>query len=117
MIKILLVDDDEDILHALQFFLKRNRFDVTAVSNAGLVAETALNTQPDIILMDVNLNGYDGRQICRRLRDNNHLTIPIILFSAVPEYHNNISDYGANGFIDKPFEVKNLIDQLHSYLN
>ena len=117
MVKILLVDDDEDILHALQFFLKRNSFDVTAVSNANLVTETALSTNPDIILMDINLNGYDGRQICRRLRDNNHLTIPIVLFSAVPEYQKTILEYGASGFIDKPFEVKNLISQLYSFLN
>jgi two-component system alkaline phosphatase synthesis response regulator PhoP len=117
MTKILVVDDDEDILMALQFFLKRNRFEVAALSNAGMVMDTVQNMQPDIILMDINLNGHDGRQICRRLRDDNHLTIPIILFSAVPEYQNTVSEYGATGFIDKPFEVKQFINKLHSYLN
>ena len=116
MVKILVVDDDEDILMALKFFLKRNSFEVAAVSNAKMVLETVVLMQPHIILMDINLNGYDGREICRQLREDIHLTIPIILFSAVPEYQKTVFEYGANDFIDKPFEVKQFVDRLHSYL-
>ncbi len=90
---------------------------MVAVSNGNAVVDAALHMKPDIILMDINLNGYDGRKICKELRDSSQFTIPIILFSAVPEYNNTVSEYGANGFIDKPFEVRNLIDQLHSFLN
>ncbi len=116
MIKLLLVDDDEDILQALNFFLKRNKFEVIAISNAANVIKTVIHATPDIILMDINLNGYDGREICRQLRNNYRLTIPIVLFSAVSEYGSTFSECGANGFIDKPFEVKQFLNQLHSYL-
>ncbi len=55
MTKLLLVDDDEDILQALKLFLQRKKFEVTALSQASTVVETALSESPDIILMDVNL--------------------------------------------------------------
>lgn len=117
MIKILLVDDDEDILIALKLCLKRNDFEVTAVSQAVNVIDTALHTNPDIILMDINLDGWDGRVICRHLRNENHMKIPIVLFSALPEYNATVASFGANGFINKPFVMKNLVTALHSYLN
>ncbi len=117
MIKILLVDDDEDILINLKLCLKRNDFEVVAISNAVQVIDTALHTMPDIILMDINLDGWDGRVICSHLRNDNHFKIPIVLFSALPEYKSTVASFGANGFINKPFEMKNLVTALHSYLN
>lgn len=117
MTKILVIDDDLDILYILQISLGQHDFDVTAVSKAKDVIQTVLNKQPDIILMDINLGGYDGRVLCRTLRKDSHLTIPIILFSAVREYDATAAEYGADGFIDKPFEIGNLIHTLYSYLN
>ncbi len=117
MIRILLVDDDEDILLALKICLKRNDFEVIAISKGSVVINTAMDVQPDIILMDINLGGCDGRQICQNLRFNYHFTIPIILFSAISDYQQTIAEYGANGFIDKPFEMNHLLSALRTYMN
>lgn len=117
MTKLLLIDDDRDILHAVQIFLKRNNFDVIALSDASKVVETVLSEQPDIILMDINLSGYDGREICRELRKQHQLSIPIILFSAISEYEVTAHQCGANGFISKPFEVKSFNSYLRSFIS
>src|SRR3982751_3132648 len=114
--KILVVDDDLDILEVLKFLLRKNGYEVILLSEAKKVIETVKETKPDIALLDINLSGYDGREICKYLKTVLNVNIPIVLFSANANYKNSFEEYGADDFIEKPFEAKRLLSLLHSYL-
>jgi DNA-binding response OmpR family regulator len=116
LIKILVVDDDLDILEVLKFLLRKNGYEVILLSEAKEVIETVQEAKPDIALLDVNLSGYDGREICKYLKTVINVSIPIILFSANANYKNSYKEYGADDFMEKPFEVKRLLSLLRSYL-
>jgi DNA-binding response OmpR family regulator len=114
--KILVVDDDLDILEVLKFLLRKNGYEVILLSEAQKVIETVKETTPDIVLLDINLSGYDGREICKYLTTVLKVGIPIVLFSANASYKNSFKEYGADDFIEKPFEVKRLLGVLRSLL-
>lgn len=117
MRKILVVDDDVDILTALKYILRSEGFEVETLSRAQEIDNKVEETSPDIMLMDVNLSGYDGRIICRHLKEEKKLEIPIILFSADSSYKSSASAYGADDFIFKPFEIPDLISQLQTHIS
>jgi DNA-binding response OmpR family regulator len=114
--KILVVDDDLDILEVLKFLLRKNGYEVILLSEAKKVIETVKDTKPDIALLDINLSGYDGREICKYLKTVLNVNIPIVLFSANANYKNSFEEYSADDFIEKPFEAKRLLSLLHSFL-
>ena len=117
MKKILVVDDDNDILSLVETILSMNNFGVEAISRWENIPQSILNFKPDLILLDVSLLGADGRDICKKLKatiETQH--IPVILFSAHAEVANNFQDCQAQGFIAKPFEVSHLVQTLQSNL-
>jgi DNA-binding response OmpR family regulator len=116
MNKILVVDDDLDILEVLKFLLRKNGYEVMLLSEAQRVIETTKEAQPDIILLDINLSGYDGREICKYLKTTLKLKTPVILFSANISYKSSYKEYHADDFLEKPFEVKKLLSILRSHL-
>ena len=117
MSKILVVDDDTDILLALKYILRSEGFEVETLSEAKEVDKKVDEMNPDIMLLDVNLAGYDGRLICRHLKTEKGIDFPIILFSADPSYQPTAEKFGADDFIFKPFEVPHLISQLNSHIS
>ena len=113
MSKILVVDDDEDILAVVKIVLSMNNFTVQAISRWEDVAGSVRSFSPDLILLDVALRGADGREICRQLKKSNETQhIPVILFSAHYDLVNNINECMANGLITKPFETSYLLDTI-----
>lgn len=117
MAKILIVDDDSDILTVASMLLKMNGFDVETIDTGAKAIEGVISTKPDIVLLDVNLAGEDGRQICKYLKNNiNTQSIPVVLFSANHEIDKSYFDCGADGFIAKPFETMEFIATLKKYV-
>jgi DNA-binding response OmpR family regulator len=116
MQKILVVEDDEDILLMVAKLLRKNHFEVLTVSDCSKAVNTAKTSNPDLILMDINLGPCDGREICLNLKAEQLFTIPIILFSANTELEPTTSHYRADGFIQKPFEGNALVENLRHYL-
>jgi DNA-binding response OmpR family regulator len=116
MHKILVVEDDEDILFVVSRLLKKHDFEVITVSDCKKAVNTAMTSYPDLILMDINLGPCDGREICLNLKVKQLFTIPIILFSANFELEPTTSHYKADGFIQKPFEANKLVDNLRDFL-
>ena len=113
MKKVLVVDDDIDILTVVQMLLSMNHYSVQAVSKWQDIHNTVKSFSPDLILLDVALSGADGREICRQLKrsdDTRH--IPVILFSAYYDLANNIKGCMANGLITKPFERTYLLETI-----
>lgn len=116
--KILVLDDDLDILVVMQLLFKVKGFDVVTISRWEEIYNKAETFQPDLILLDVLLSGNDGRDICKVLKKKpvtKH--IPVILFSANPSIARNLAEYHADGFIHKPFEVDELLKIINEQLN
>jgi len=118
MKKILVVDDDADILVLMQLTLKMHDFQVEVISTWQQINETITNFNPDLIILDVSLNGADGRDICRTIKES-PLTahIPVILFSANAELGKNFKESRAQAFIAKPYELSDLLKTIKRNLN
>lgn len=118
MDKILLVDDDIDILSVVKILLTQNDFKVQAISDWKTINQSIATFHPDLILLDISLGGADGRDICRGLKDSKETRhIPVILFSAIYDLQNNLKECRAEAFLSKPFDTYRLIDTIKTNLN
>ncbi len=117
MSRILVVDDDTDILSVMEILLTMKGFEVEVTAKGENTFPKIDTFRPDLILLDVLISGHDGRTICKQLKSNEATRhIPIIMFSAHPGAAATIADYGADDFIAKPFDVNNLIQKVNTQL-
>lgn len=119
MPKLLIVDDDNDLLEVTKALLVKKGFEVEMDSNWEDALQKIDSFQPQIILLDVFLNGVDGLDICKQLKSKEKTRhIPVLIFSAYPRVAEKvIYEYGADDFISKPFEIQELISKVHSVLS
>lgn len=115
MQKILVVDDDPDILAVTEIVLSRSGFSIATEQNGGKTLEKIQTFEPDLVLLDVNLSPYDGRVICEDLKREH--TIPVILFSANINVRKDYQQCKADDFIGKPFEIDDLVNKIKSFLS
>jgi len=114
--KILVIDDDPDILEVLRLLLSLENYDVITAQNGMTGLSLARENNPDIIILDLNLPDINGQQICKIVRSE--LNVPILILSA----RDNVSDkvvcleYGADDYITKPFENIELIARVKAIL-
>lgn len=117
MDKILVVDDDLDILTLVKMSLKMHGFDVEALSKWEQINNNIDSFSPDLILLDVSLGGADGREICKRLKNTTHTAhIPVILFSANADMEKSLAYCHAEGFIAKPYELSHFLTTIRKTL-
>ena len=109
--KVLIVDDDSDILDVIRIILEDEGYEVSTLDNGREVLDEVTNNMPDLILLDVMLCGMDGRDICKNLKTHAlYKLIPIIMISASHNMQGFLNEEGtAEGFISKPFDIDNLI--------
>jgi DNA-binding response OmpR family regulator len=113
MKRILIVDDDADILLVVSMLLRHNHFIVKTISNCSNIFETIKMFLPNLILLDISLGSADGREICKQIKQSVETRdIPVILFSAQPDLINYISGYLSNGSVSKPFETPALLETI-----
>ena len=117
MCRILVVDDDTDILSVMETLLTMKGFKVEVTAKGENTVSKINSFKPDLILLDVLISGYDGRTICKQLKSNKATQhIPVIMFSAHPGAATTIGDYGANDFIAKPFDITHLLKKVNEQL-
>ena len=113
--KILIADDERDIVSMLSDFFESRGFCVLpAFSGAQALAQA--EKQPDIILLDINMPGTDGLEVCRRIRD--HLSCPILFLTARIEDADKVKGCAAGGddYIVKPFSLTELEARVGAHL-
>lgn len=113
--KILMVDDDRELLKMLnQYFTLKNYTIITAEN--GVEAIEKINRNPDIILLDVNMPGMDGIEVCRRIRDM--VSCPIIFLTAKVEEQDRVMGLlsGGDDYVIKPFSLKELDARIVAHL-
>ncbi|MBS1735104.1 MAG: response regulator [Bacteroidetes bacterium] len=114
MNKVLIVDDNSDIVWVVETILKRYGFEVMSTMHGEEVMTSTQQYHPDVILLDVFLSGTDGIEICNTLKSNDKTrNIPIIMISA----HTNKSDLmkfcKADDFLSKPFDSNDLVRRIN----
>lgn len=112
--KVLIVDDNIDILTVVQLILSFHGFAVKGISKWEQIFDEIDNYKPDVILLDIALNGNDGRVICQQIKstqDGKNKPI-IILFSAHHDLQYNFGQYMADDFIAKPFDSNVLVNKI-----
>ena len=117
--KILLVDDDTDILEILRYNLKKSNFIVDTASNGIVAIEKALKFKPDLIVLDVMMPEMDGITTCEKIREIPDLDNVIITFlTARNEDYSEIAglEAGADDYIDKPIQPKVFVTKIKSLL-
>jgi len=117
MRRVIVVEDDDDILFVVSFTLERNGYMVLPLVVGELVEEEVLRMQPDLILMDINLRTCDGRELCLKLKTKYRLQTPIILFSANVHLASTVHLYKADGFIPKPFNLDEIVSIIDEHLS
>lgn len=118
MSKILVVDDNHDILQVMKLLLRSRGYTVELVPKGNEIFNNIRRFMPDLIIMDVYLGGMDGRDICQQVKENPiTCQIPIIMFSAYQQVEESTLAHGADDFIGKPFEVEELILKIKRLLN
>jgi two-component system, OmpR family, alkaline phosphatase synthesis response regulator PhoP len=117
MSKIVIVDDSTDLLEVLKYFLEEKGYEVqTATTQQDLVA-LIKSFSPDLIILDIYLQAEDGRDICKELRKNEETKyLCILMFSASAKALINYKEYGADGYIEKPFGLNEIVDKVESTL-
>ena len=118
-LKILVVDDDPDIIELISYNLKKENYIVFSSYNGTDSIKIAEKEKPDLIILDVMMPGMDGIQVCEKLRSKNKFNNTIIMFlSARGEDFTHIAAYdaGADDFVNKPLKPRLLISKVRSLL-
>ena len=113
--KILIADDERDILLMLGRFFEGKGFRVLPACSGEEALQQA-EKQPDIILLDINMPGTDGLEVCRRIRD--HISCPILFLTARIEDADKVQGFAAGGddYIVKPFSLVELEARVRAHL-
>lgn len=117
--KILLVDDEPDILEFLSYNLRKEGFNVKCCSNGNDAIETAREMQPGLIVLDIMMPGKDGFETCREIRSDQSLKDTVIAFlTARGEDFSQIEgfDAGADDFISKPVRPRVFVSRVKALL-
>jgi len=112
--KILILDDDNDILEILSLILLESGYQIRTLSSGEAIFDNISGFQPELILMDVMLAGMDGRSICRSIKENELTSfLPVILISGTHDLADSLHLPGApNDFIAKPFDIDHLLHKI-----
>ncbi len=114
--KVMIVDDDEEILEVVSIILGANGYETVKVNNGNNLIDKINEFKPKTILLDIQLAEMDGRLLCKEIKEiEEHFTVSIILFSANGHYAKTAKDYLCDDFIEKPFETAALVAMIDRY--
>jgi DNA-binding response OmpR family regulator len=117
--KVLIVDDEKDIVDLVAYNLGRNGYDTLVATNGNQALELAKKSAPDLIILDLMLPGLDGTEVARRLKaDSQTAQIPIVMLTAKGEETDVVVGLtlGADDYVTKPFSIKVLLARVASVM-
>lgn len=116
MPKILVVDDEPQIVGLLRSYLERDGFDVTEAADGEAALTAFSGLRPDLVILDLMLPRLDGREVCRRIREAAHT--PIIMLTARDEETDKLLglELGADDYITKPFSPREVVARVRAVL-
>ena len=115
-ISVLIVEDDHNIAELLQMYLEKEGYSVTLAADGGQGLAKFRSIQPDLVLLDIMMPIMDGWAVCRAIR--NESQVPVIMLTAKGETEDKITGlrYGADDYITKPFEMREVLARIEAVL-
>lgn len=108
--EILVIDDDTDLCELMSIILSKEGYKVKTMRHFNSLNGAPL---PDLIILDVLFAGKDGRTICKQLKESAETRhIPVLMYSAGTNLEQDAKNAGAEDFIAKPFEIKELVRKI-----
>lgn len=116
MSKILVVDDERNIVELIRLYMEKEGFETICAYTGDEALSKFREEKPDLILLDLMLPGTDGWQVCREIRKTS--AVPIIMLTAKSETFDKVLglELGADDYITKPFEAKELLARVKAVL-
>jgi CheY-like chemotaxis protein len=115
--KILVAEDDSDILFILDMILNDAGYNVEPLPDGSSIVD-GRTEWPDLFILDKDMPVIDGLAVCKYLKLNNETkNIPVIMISAYHKLKSKAKEAGVDEFVEKPFEVKNLLQIVGQYMN
>ncbi|MEO6894964.1 MAG: response regulator [Ginsengibacter sp.] len=114
--RILITDDDEGVQDIFKLIFERAGYDVEVFGEAVSILENNYK-HPDLFVLDRQLSGQDGLKVCKFLKSQNSTkNIPVIIVSATPGIGKLAKEAGAEDFIEKPFQIKDLLGVVEKWI-
>ena len=115
-ISVLIVEDDHNIAELLQMYLEKEGYSVTLAADGGQGLAKFRSIQPDLVLLDIMMPIMDGWAVCQAIR--NESQVPVIMLTAKGETEDKITGlrYGADDYITKPFEMREVLARIEAVL-
>jgi len=115
--KILVVDDEDDILHFLELVLKEKGYDVVTASSGHEALTTAQIEKPNLVLLDIMMPQMDGFTVCAELRRRGN-QVPVLMLTAKGQVRDRVRglDEGADDYLTKPFSTDELLARVRALL-
>ena len=115
MKRIVLVDDDPAIRKIYKLILEQAGYEVTVCERGEPLLEASVE-EPDVYLIDKQLTGIDGLDLCRYVKQKSKKNVPVIIFSASTRVEHLAREAGADEFLEKPFSKNVLLEMLRKLL-
>jgi DNA-binding response OmpR family regulator len=115
--KILIVDDDHDILSVLKDLLEHEGYEVVTLDYTDSIINNITKYNPDLVMLDFLLAGVNGGELCHEIKINNKTSwLPVIMLSAFPRVLDSLGNYGSDAFIAKPFDIEVVLKKVKECL-
>jgi DNA-binding response OmpR family regulator len=116
--RILVVEDSAELLEMMEFVLRIHNYQVVSKNHADDIYDFVLNNNIDLLLLDVNLNDENGRDICKKLKaDTETGYFPVILMSADAKSLHDFGECKADDIIEKPFGLNVLLAKINAVIS
>lgn len=117
MDRVLIIDDDDDLLEILESSLAFFGFEIKTSSYTDDIHSLVTIHQPDLVIIDYIMGGVNGGEMCSELKRKEATKhIPVIILSAYDKVIKSLGTYGCDAFISKPFDMQELVNKIKSVL-
>ncbi|MCO5949708.1 response regulator [Mucilaginibacter flavidus] len=115
--RILVLDDNQDILDIVHETLTYEDFEVQGTSRSDAVIAMAETFNPDLVILDYRVAGVNGGELCLQIKSHPQFKdVPVIIYSAYVNNNNELLAYGCDAIINKPFDLTELVEKVNNLL-
>ncbi len=116
--RILVLDDNDDILNIVHETLSYEQFDVQSTTRGAEVLPMVASFEPDLVILDYRVAGMNGGELCKQIKSHpDYRDIPVIIFSAYINHNDELFNYGCDAIINKPFNLSELVDKVNTLIS
>ena len=115
--RILILDDNQDILDIVHETLTYEEFEVKSTSTSDAVMPLVEKFNPDLVILDYRVAGVNGGELCKQIKTHPDFSnIPVIIFSAYINHNDELLGFGCDAIINKPFDLSELVEKVNSLI-